>query len=77
MKSIKIPANQRRLAKLLVDAGEEFWVPQDEAERMAAFLAKRGVLAVCAETVVCDEPFVASTAQEIRTRLRCLARGQR
>jgi len=46
MTPTKPSANEKRLAKLLVDAGGEFWVPQDEAERMAAFLAKRGVRAL-------------------------------
>ena len=50
----KPSANERRLAKLLREAQKQ---NNGTRENLAAFLAKRGVLAVCAATVPNDDAY--------------------
>jgi hypothetical protein len=82
----KISANERRLAKLLyayrdshgtVRPDEHACYARFDAE-LAAFLARRGVLAVSAQTVpVRDWPEGVVGMVTLRTFLRRLARGGR
>ena len=74
-------ANERRLAKLLREADALMfdYIDAEDAKIIAAYLAKRGVLAVCAKTVTTDDE--ASLAlmypRYVRPTLRRLARGVR
>ena len=79
----KPSANEKRLAKLLreMDGGDET-PPNAWYTSSAAFLARRGVLAVCAKTVPLNMPTQADPPSyyewpDFRTYLRCLARGAR
>jgi hypothetical protein len=70
----KMSANQRRLAKLIREAQKQ---RNGTREAMAAFLSKRGVLAVCAATVPPVVVVINGLADGLDTYLRRLARGGR
>jgi hypothetical protein len=69
----KMSANQRRLAKLIREWDESNTL-QIGWDGFAAFLSKRGVLAVSAQTVPSDE-FWPDPTVEVCRHLRRLARG--
>ena len=82
----KISANERRLAKLLLVSRRSLLEAEEALEYLpglkpyeeaAAYLAKRGVLAVCAETVPDEAASVWQTGVLMRNNLRRLARGTR
>jgi hypothetical protein len=75
----KMSANQRRLAKLLLEGVEDAqeWMDPPVAYLLAAFLARRGVLAVCAATVPPVVVVINGLADGLDTYLRRLARGGR
>jgi len=92
VKPKKPGANERRLAKLLREMGEYAvtlpgddyegrWTHREMNALLAAFLARRGVLAVCAATVPDDflltraSQIVGRPADDLRDLLRRLARG--
>ena len=82
----KISANERRLAKLLDEFNDNRAWGVDSAP-LAAFLAKHGVLAVCAGTVdeqvavairdTLEGPSVSTDSQIVRAHLLHAARGAR
>ena len=74
MTPAKPSANERVLAKLL-DAASPTLRDYGYSPPIAAFLARRGVLAVCAKTVPDDPDVDLWTVQQFRAYLRGLARG--
>jgi hypothetical protein len=78
MTPTKPSANEKRLAKLLREM--DYKSPLDTWSR-AAFLARRGVLAVCAATLTDDDARRVSgyyhPEAHLRPALRRLARGAR
>ena len=80
---VKQNPNERVLARLLHHAYLEMTDDDyHDGETLAAFLARRGVLAVCAKTVPLNMPTQADPPSyyewpDFRTYLRCLARGAR
>ena len=72
----KTSANERRLAKLLREWAKSPDYKREAVLDIAAFLAKRGVLAVCAKTVPPrDWPDGVVGMVTLRGFLRRLARG--
>lgn len=72
----KVSANERALAKLLLSQ-RRIDMGIGEAGDIAAFLARRGVLAVSADTVTWEDCQRIATyyAEHLRPELRRLARG--